>query len=63
MKASFMILPVLLMSAAAQKRGGGGNQQKVAGSAQAPAPPAPKRSWFGWVQTWRPAPKKPDNAG
>ncbi len=59
MKASFMILPALLMSAAAQKRAGGEpGREKGAGSAQAPPPRAPKRGWFDWAWTRRPAPKK-----
>jgi hypothetical protein len=58
MKASFMILPALLMSASANTRGGGeADREKGTGSAQAP-PSVPKRGWFGWAWT-RPARKQP----
>jgi hypothetical protein len=63
MKASFMILPALLMSAAAHQRASGGpGREKKADSEQAPPPRAPTRGWFDWAWTRRPAPKKADDA-
>ena len=60
MKASFIILPALLMSAAPPNRAGGkAGREKRAGSAQGPPSPAPRPGWFGWLWPRRPAPKNP----
>ena len=52
MKASFMILPALLISAAANRRSGGEAGRKK-GSAQ-PPPCVLKRGWFGWAWARQP---------
>jgi hypothetical protein len=48
MKASFMIIPALLLSAAAQHHVAKSNKARGTPAAQAPPLRALKRGWFNW---------------